>query len=171
MRSVTETLRQSVVVFSKNYLPISRVNIRRAIVLLVTGKAEPVDFIKGEIWEVRSPTLILQVPAHIRLHNSTERVWKVPPVNSREILRRDLHQCQYCGSRKHLTIDHIIPRSKGGKHTWKNVVIACASCNSRKGDRTPRQAGMSLKTEPRAPAHPTVAFAEQFWRSQQSNQS
>ncbi|NES82661.1 MAG: HNH endonuclease [Moorea sp. SIO2B7] len=172
MTTTTEILRQSVVVFSKNYLPISRVNIRRAIILLVTGKAEPVDFLAGVAGEVRSPTIILQVPAHIRLKiNSSERVWKAPPVNRREVLRRDKHQCQYCGSKKKLTLDHVIPRSKGGKHTWDNVVIACEPCNSSKGDRNPQQAGMSLKTKPKAPCHPAVAFAEQFWREQQVHQS
>lgn len=170
MTSATETLRQSVVVFSKNYLPISRINIRRAIVLLVTEKAEPVDFISGASWEVRSPSIILQVPAHIRLKiNGGERVWKVPPVNRREVLRRDQYQCQYCGSPKQLTLDHVIPRSKGGKHSWNNVVIACQSCNSRKGDRTPQEAGMFLNAKPKAPTHPAVAFAEQFWREQSVN--
>ncbi|AFY77554.1 restriction endonuclease [Pleurocapsa sp. PCC 7327] len=166
--SATEILDRSVVVFSKNYLPISRVNIRRAICLLVTGKAEPMEFADGMIFEVRSPNLILEVPAHIRLKiHSRERIWKVPPVSRREVLRRDKHQCQYCGSGKRLTLDHVIPRSKGGKHTWDNVVIACEPCNSRKGDRTPQEAGMLLKMIPKAPIHPAIAFAERFWRKQQ----
>jgi 5-methylcytosine-specific restriction endonuclease McrA len=166
--SITEILNQSIVVFSKNYLPISRVNIRRAICLLVTGKAEPLESITGAIFEVRSPNQILQVPAHIRLKiNSAERIWKMPPVNRREVLRRDKHQCQYCGNTKQLTLDHVLPRSKGGKHSWDNVVIACEPCNSRKGDRIPSEAGMILKTVPKAPTHPAIAFAEQFWREQQ----
>ncbi|HAA26455.1 MAG TPA: HNH endonuclease [Cyanobacteria bacterium UBA8553] len=169
MTIATEVLRQSVVVFSKNYLPVSRVNIKRAIALLVTGKAEPLDF-SGNAYRVHSPSLVLLVPQHIRLTlTDTERVWKVPPVNRREVLRRDKHTCQYCGSTKQLTLDHVIPRSKGGKHSWDNVVIACEQCNSRKGDRTPNQAGMILRTHPKAPIHPAVAFAEQFWREQQMN--
>jgi 5-methylcytosine-specific restriction endonuclease McrA len=167
--SATEVLRQSVVVFSKNYLPVSRVNIKRAISLLVTGKAEPLDF-SGKGYSVHSPSIVLLVPEQIRLTMAdTERVWKVPPVNRREVLRRDKHACQYCGSTKKLTLDHVIPRSKGGKHSWDNVVIACEPCNSRKGDRTPHQAGMTLRTTPKAPMHPAVAFAEQFWREQQVN--
>ncbi len=169
MTSATEVLRQSVVVFSKNYLPVSRVNIKRAISLLVTGKAEPLDF-SGKGYSVHSPSIVLLVPEQIRLTMAdTERVWKVPPVNRREVLRRDKHACQYCGSTKKLTLDHVIPRSKGGKHSWDNVVIACEPCNSRKGDRTPHQAGMTLRTTPKAPMHPAVAFAEQFWREQQVN--
>jgi 5-methylcytosine-specific restriction endonuclease McrA len=168
VNSATEILNQSIVVFSKNYLPISRVNIRRAICLLVTGKAEPLDMTAGMRFEVRSPNVIIEVPAHIRLKiNSAERIWKIPPVNRREVLRRDKHQCQYCGSIKKLTLDHVIPRSKGGKHAWDNVVIACEPCNSRKGDRTPQEAGLILRTTPKAPTHPAIAFAEQFWREQQ----
>jgi 5-methylcytosine-specific restriction endonuclease McrA len=98
-----------------------------------------------------------------------------PPLNRRsggflmramtEIIYEYRHQCQYCGSKKHLTIDHIIPRSKGRKHSWDNVAIACARCNSRTSDRTPQQAGISLKTKPQAPAHPAIAFAEVFWQT------
>lgn len=168
MSYVTEPLNHSVVVFSKNYLPISRVNIRRAVILLVTGKAEPMDLFSEINWEVRSPNLVVQVPNQIRLTlNSGDRLWKVPPVNRREVLRRDKHQCQYCGSKHKLTLDHVIPRSKSGKHSWDNVVTACENCNSRKGDRTPLEAGMSLKTIPKAPIHPTITFAEQFWQQQQ----
>ena len=166
MRMTTTVLEQSVVVFSKNYLPLSRINIKRAIALLVIGKAEPLHFADTAGWQVRSPNTVFFVPDHIRLTvASTERLWKTPAVSRREILRRDHQTCQYCGSGKRLTIDHIIPRSKGGKHTWDNVVIACERCNQHKGDRTPHEAGMTLRTKPKAPIHPTIAFAEQFWQA------
>ncbi len=165
--NTTKMLSQPVIVFSQNYLPISRVTIRRAIILLVKGKAEPMDLISSPSWEIRSPRLLLQIPAYIRLTiNSAERIWQAPPVNRREVLRRDKSQCQYCGSKKRLTLDHVIPRCQGGKHTWDNVVTACESCNSRKSDRTPPEAGMRLKTQPQAPSHPALAFAEEFWRAQ-----
>lgn len=170
IRNPMDVLGQSVVVFSQNYLPMSRVNIKRAVVLLVTGKAEPLDLIKGNTVQIRSPSQVFHVPQQIRLTvTSNERLWKVPPVNRREVLRRDHYSCQYCGSTKKLTLDHVIPRSKGGKHSWDNVVIACERCNSRKGDRTPLQAGMLLRSQPKAPMHPAVTFAEQFWREQQEN--
>ncbi len=162
----SQVLEQSVVVFSKNYLPISKINVRRAIQLLITGKAEALDLTQ-ESWLVRSPSMVLVVPAYIRLTvTSVERIWKVPPVNRREVLRRDNYTCQYCGSHKHLTLDHVIPVSRGGLHTWDNVVTACERCNQRKSDRTPIEASMPLHTKPKAPMHPTVAFAEQFWRSE-----
>lgn len=170
MTRTTDIFSKSVVVFSKNYLPISRIDLRRAIILLITEKAEPIDWFAGPIWEVRSPNLIFKVPAHIRLTvASAERIWKMPPVNRREVLRRDKSACQYCGSKKNLTLDHVIPRSKGGNHVWDNVVTACGTCNSKKSDRTPQQAGMPLRAQPKAPPHPAVAFAEQFWREQQVN--
>lgn len=160
-------LQQSVVVFSRNYLPMSRINIKRAVALLVTGRAEPLEFATGRLWEVRSPSVVLQVPEQIRLtFASGERTWKVPPVNRREVLRRDHHSCQYCGCTRRLTLDHVLPLSKGGKHAWNNVVAACEQCNQRKGDRTPDQAGMPLRNKPKAPAHPSVFFAETFWRQE-----
>lgn len=169
MTYVIEPSNPAVVVFSKNYLPISRVNLRRAVNLLIADKAEPLDYLCEIFWEIRSPNLILQVPAYIRLKiQGAERIWKIPPVNRREVLRRDKSQCQYCGSRKHLTLDHVIPRSKGGTHTWDNVVTACTDCNSRKGDSLPQEVGMKLKTTPKAPVHPALTFAEQFWSTQTS---
>ncbi len=105
----SQLLQQQIVVFSKNYLPLARINIKRAIVLLVTGQAESLAY-SGQQWEVRSPSVVLQVPEHIRLTVSNpERHWKLPPVSRREIFRRDQQRCQYCGSHQHLTLDHVIP--------------------------------------------------------------
>ncbi len=160
-------LQNSVVVFSKAYLPLARIHIKRAVVLLVTGQAESIDFGNTQIWEVRSPSTTLQVSEHIRLlMGNPERQWKIPPVNRREVLKRDQHRCQYCRSARKLTLDHVIPRSKGGPHTWDNVVAACERCNWTKSDRTPKEAGMPLLTKPKAPMHPAIAFADQFWKSQ-----
>ena len=162
-------LQNTVVVFSKNYLPVSRIPMKRAIVLLVTGQAEPIDlgdYAPGssQVWEVNSPNLVLQVPEHIRLTiGNPERHWKVPPVNRRGVLQRDNHTCQYCSSKKHLTLDHVIPRLKGGQHTWENVVAACSSCNGRKSDRLLHETNFRLRCKPKAPLHPAVTFAEHFW--------
>lgn len=153
----------------------ARINIKRAVVLLVSGRAEALDFTGGYSFMgcttlLRSPSLVLQVPEHIRLTmGSTERLWKLPPVRRREVLRRDAHTCQYCGSTKRLTLDHIIPRSRAGTHTWDNIVAACEGCNQEKGSRTPVEAGMKLDRKPKAPAHPAIAFAEQFWKAQQAD--
>ena len=166
MTSASQVLEQSVVVFSRNYLPVSRVNVRRAIALLMAGKAEALDLGNHTGCLVRSPSLIIVVPAYIRLTlTSRERIWKIPPVNRREVLQPDNHTCQYCGSNKRLTLDHVIPLSKGGQHTWNNVVMACERCNQHKSDRTIVKAGMPLRTKPKAPMHP-IAFAQKFWRGE-----
>lgn len=130
MTIATQVLEHSVVVFSRNYLPISRINIKRAIALLVMGKA--IALLSSKTWFVKSPNLVIAVPEYIRLTiASTERIWKVPPVNRREVLRRDRHSCQYCGSNNRNSLDHVIPLSKGGQHRWDNVVTACEQCNQR----------------------------------------
>jgi len=157
-----------VVLFSQNYLPMTRINLRRAVILLVTGRAEPLDFspdVEKIGWVMRSPSITLTVPEHIRLKTGgKERIWKISPVNRREVLRRDGHTCQYCGSKKRLTLDHVMPRSKGGQHSWDNVVAACAPCNSYKADRTPEMAKMQLRRKPQVPVHPVISFAGQFWK-------
>lgn len=169
MTQIGCTLQQPIVVFSQNYLPVNRIELRRAVVLLVTGKAEPLSWFDETAAVLRSPSQTLRVPAHIRLTlQAPQRVWRLPPVSRRDVLRRDRQTCQYCGRRTHLTLDHVLPRSKGGQHTWENVVTACERGNSRKGDRTPEQAGLTLRTLPKAPIHPAVAFAEQFWRDRQT---
>jgi 5-methylcytosine-specific restriction endonuclease McrA len=164
---------KSVVVFSPNYLPLNQINLKRAVILLATGKAEAINFFDcvEEILEIRSSNLVIQVTSAIRLFHSTERSWKIPPVSRKEILRRDANQCQYCGNRKQLTIDHVIPLSRGGKHIWNNVVIACSTCNSRKSNKTPEEAKMTLLKKPKVPKHPTVAFAGQFWQQDKHDSS
>jgi 5-methylcytosine-specific restriction endonuclease McrA len=163
-------LQNQVVVFSKNYLPLARINIKRAIALLITGQAETLEYSSTQQWQIRSANAVMVVPEHIRLTGGNpERQWKAPPVSRREVLRRDQHTCQYCGSTKHLTLDHIVPRSKGGTHTWDNVVAACSSCNAKKGDRFLHELSMTLKAKPKAPMHPAIAFSEQFWQDQEKN--
>ena len=99
--SITQVLEKTVVVFSQNYLPLCRVNIKRAVVLLVTNKAEPLNITTESGWHINSPSVVVYVPKHIRLKfASRERMWKLPPVNRRGILRRDHNTCQYCGSHR-----------------------------------------------------------------------
>jgi len=163
-------LKQYVVVFSQNYLPLCRVNIKRAIVLLLTNKAEPLNLSVEGGWKIHSPSLVLDVPKHIRLKiASGERMWKVPPVNRRQVLRRDHQSCQYWGSNQRLTLDHLILRSQCGSHRWNNVVIACEKCNSHQENHTPFEAGMQLRTKPKPPVHPAISLAEQFWINVQAN--
>lgn len=135
-------------VLNATYEPLSVVSARRAVVLLVNHKAELVH--AGErSWS--SERLTVPVPTVIRLR----RYVKVPyhrrvPLNRRAVFARDRHRCQYCGNGAE-NLDHVIPRSRGGDHAWENVVAACRTCNTRKGNRTPEEAGMTLRSRPRAP--------------------
>ncbi|BAZ51138.1 hypothetical protein NIES4103_37620 [Nostoc sp. NIES-4103] len=163
-----QVLKQSVVVFDQNYFPLCQVNIKRAIVLLITSKAEGLSFATQDRWRVHSLSLAVDVAKHIRLKiASSEWMWKVLPVNGWEVLRPpDHHSCQYCVSGKHLTLDHVIGRFQGNPHTGDNVVTAGERCNSPRSDRTPLEASMQLRKTPKAPVHPTISLAvSEAWRN------
>ncbi|AGY58929.1 HNH endonuclease [Gloeobacter kilaueensis] len=169
MKTSTNVLQQPVLVLSRSYLPVGRITVREAVCLIARGKAEPVIVEHLPCWPVRSVGCVLVVPAQICLTAaSVERLWKVPPVTRKELFARDGHTCQYCGAQRHLSIDHVLPRSRGGTHTWQNVVTACASCNNRKGDRTPEEAGLKLRVRPRPPVHPAITFAAKLWAGQEA---
>jgi 5-methylcytosine-specific restriction endonuclease McrA len=132
--------------------PLAVVAARRALVLVMAGKADVVS-VNGH--RFRSQALDLAGPSVIRLR----RFVRVPyrrraALSRRGVFIRDGHLCQYCG-RSAENVDHVVPRSRGGGHEWENVVAACRRCNSRKKDRTPAEAAMTLR---RAPYAPKAAF-------------
>jgi len=141
-----------VLVLNATYEPLNVVSVRRAVVLLLKEKAEIVE--AAQAW-LRAERAVLPVPLVIRLvyYVRISRAFGLP-LSRRTVLARDGYTCQYCGSqpgKAFLTIDHVIPRSRGGTTCWENVVTACAPCNRRKGDRTPEEAHMP---NPRRPARP-----------------
>ena len=91
-------------------------------------------------------------PIIIRLLNYVKFHTKPLKINRKRIYKRDNNQCVYCGSKKHLTIDHVLPKSRGGNNTWKNLVTCCLSCNLKKGNRTPDEAGMKMDVKPYEPS-------------------
>ena len=137
-------------VLNATYEPINVCTVRRAVVLLLKMKAEVVEQTDREL---HSANTTLTRPAVIRLVTYV----KVPrdthrrKITRRAVFARDGWTCQYCGCRTQLTVDHVIPRCKGGESTWENIVASCAPCNRRKGDRTPAQAGMHPHHAPRTP--------------------
>jgi len=158
-----------VLVLNATYEPLSVVSVKRAVVLLLKEKAEIVEAAAAKL---RSENLALPVPLVIRLVYFVKIPRRISlPVTRRGVLSRDHYTCQYCGvspPRKHLTVDHVLPRSRGGKTTWENVVTACEKCNGRKGSRTPAEANMHLLTEPRRPRYIAIAAlssseARQAW--------
>ena len=139
----------SVLVLNQNYEPLNVTNARRAIVLLDRGKAEVLEHASGS---VRSTSASLQLPSVIRLVYMIRRPRPQVRLSRREVFLRDGYTCQYCGLKsRELTLDHVIPRHRGGKHIWDNLVSACKSCNHRKGNHTPDEARMPLARLPRRP--------------------
>ncbi|MBT8461953.1 MAG: HNH endonuclease [Gemmatimonadetes bacterium] len=135
-------------ILNATYEPLSIVSARRAIVLVLRQKAVVLEE-SGTTW--RSERSSFQLPSVIRLKAYVKVPYarRVPP-NRRAVFARDEHACQYCGTGAE-NLDHVMPRSRGGTHTWENIVAACRKCNLRKGDRTPVEADMPLRSAPQAP--------------------
>jgi 5-methylcytosine-specific restriction endonuclease McrA len=166
-------LSQSVLVLNRHWMVIHVTNLRRAFCLLFQGYArvvgEDLQTYDFESWReisafeqeledsgayVATPGFRIRAPEVIQLTAYS----RVPPrrvkFSRRNIFLRDNYMCQYCGTRpltSELTIDHILPRSRGGKSTWDNVVLCCVSCNTRKGSRLPLEANMKLLSKPKRP--------------------
>jgi 5-methylcytosine-specific restriction endonuclease McrA len=157
-----------VLVLNATYEPINVCTVRRAVVLLLKEKAEVVEHGEFELHST-STTLarpvVIRLVTYVRIPRDTHR----RKITRRAVFARDEWTCQYCGSRSNLTVDHVVPRSKGGSSNWENIVASCAPCNRRKGNSLPRQVGMHLSKQPRTPsahvfihvASPTIPAA---WR-------
>jgi len=151
----------SVLVLNATFEPLSVVSVRRAVVLLLKEKAEIVEAAEAEL---RSEQLTIPTPLVIRLVYYVRIPYRVSiPLTRRTVLARDHYTCQYCGEqppRKELTVDHILPRSRGGHTTWDNVVTACQRCNGRKGNRTPEEANLKMRSKPAQPRYVALAMIE-----------
>lgn len=135
-------------VLNATYEPLCVVPARRAVVLVLKSKAEPIEH-NGAVF--RSEKLTIRVPSVIKLNYFVRVPFRARATLSRRaVLVRDEITCQYCGAKAE-NIDHVIPRSRGGMHTWENVVACCKRCNSRKENRLPAEAGLKLRRPPRAP--------------------
>ena len=138
-------------VLNAGYEPLAVVSFRRAIVLVLAGKATvvadgPTPVVSGSLTLPR-PTVIL-LARYVRVPHG-----RAVPVSRRGVLRRDEHRCAYCGGHAS-TVDHVLPRSRGGRDTWDNLVACCVRCKNLKGDRTPEEKGWSMRVRPRAPRGP-----------------
>jgi 5-methylcytosine-specific restriction endonuclease McrA len=159
-----------VLVLNASYEPINVCTVRRAVVLLLKAKAEVVDH---ATWELRSERATMSRPVVIRLmtYVIVPRDTHRRKITRRAVFARDNWTCQYCGSRSNLTVDHVIPRSKGGGSTWDNIVASCAPCNRRKADHLPEKAGMHPRCTPSMPqphvfihvSTPTIPAAWRQW--------
>jgi len=148
----------SVLVLNQNYEPLNVCNVRRAMVLVLRGKAEVIESARGVI---HSATASFVLPSVIRLVNFIRRPRPKVRLTRKEVFARDGWACVYCGKQtKDLTLDHVLPRHRGGQHTWENLVSACKPCNHRKAGRTPAEAKMAM---PREPAQPRVSIYYSFF--------
>lgn len=139
----------AVLVLNQNYEPLNVCGIRRAFVLLGSEKAE---LLERNHQVIHTPTMAIRAPSVIRLQYHVKRPRPRVKLSRREVFTRDRHTCQYCGKvSRDLTIDHVTPKHRGGRHEWENLVAACRACNHRKGSKTLPEARMTLLREPRAP--------------------
>jgi 5-methylcytosine-specific restriction endonuclease McrA len=144
--------RYRVLLLDKAFRPIRAVNWRRAMLLDLSGRVEVLQYYDRVVHTARA---VFPMPAVIRIPGWIERAPVTVALTRRNVLLRDGNVCAYCGYAgvgRELTIDHVMPRSRGGRTAWENVVTACAPCNRRKGDRTPIEAGMPLAATPHRPS-------------------
>ncbi len=142
-------INSAVLVLNQNYEPLNVCHARRAFVLIDRGKAEVLEHGEGGI---RTSRLLFLLPSVIRMIYMIKRPRPKMRLSRREVFNRDKYTCQYCSRQtRELTLDHVLPRHKGGRHEWENLVSACKTCNHRKAGRTPKEARMRLLREPFTP--------------------
>jgi 5-methylcytosine-specific restriction endonuclease McrA len=148
-----------VLVLNASYEPINVCTVRRAAVLVLKEKAEVIEVGRRDLHWARGSLprpVVIRLVTYVRIPRDPHR----RKITRRAVFARDGWQCQYCGARTALTVDHVIPRSKGGGSSWDNIVASCAPCNRRKGDRLPHQIDMHPRVKPRTPgAHIFIQLA------------
>jgi 5-methylcytosine-specific restriction endonuclease McrA len=133
-------------VLNLDYTPISVCTVQRAFLLVFLNKAEIVK--ANNQYSIHTVSQSYPMPSVIKLGRYVNVPYKGVVLSKENVFKRDGFQCQYCGTQKDLTLDHLIPKAKGGKTSWNNLVTACKKCNSLKGDYTPEQAGLQLAFKP-----------------------
>lgn len=145
------SLNRQVLILNQNYEPMSVIAAKKAVVLLYLGK---VEIIEHHSEYIHSVSRAFPYPSIVRLMSFISVPRKRVVLSRKNVLKRDNHRCQYCGSsHKMLTVDHVIPKNRDGDESWENLVCACVQCNNRKGNRTPEEAGMHLSRRPQKPNH------------------
>lgn len=162
-------LQEPCLVLNRNWSPVTFLPVQTAIVNVMRDMASVLDvedylLLTFEEWialdresdrVIRTTNASIPAPEVIVLKKYGERPPRKIVFNRPNLAKRDAHSCQYCGAdlrREKVTVEHVLPRSRGGPTTWENCVAACEGCNSRKADQTPQEAGMKLRTVPKVPA-------------------
>jgi 5-methylcytosine-specific restriction endonuclease McrA len=152
-------LQLPVLLLNQNYEPLTILKLKRAITLIILGKVDTIENENGKL--IHAISLTYRVPSVIRLKYFVKIKRKEISLTKKNIIKRDSHQCQYCGKRTGLmTADHIMPKALGGEESWENLVCACHECNNRKGDHSLQQSGMRLLKKPKRPSYFTFVLNE-----------
>ena len=142
---------QQVLVLNSSYEPLNVCSVRRAHVLVFKGKAEVIEELEQQLHSATDTFAwphVIRLVAYVRVPRAVQR-----KISRRALFARDGWRCVYCGTASgRLTLDHVVPRSRGGTSVWENVVTSCAPCNLRKGNRLPEEVSMTLRKQPRPPA-------------------
>ncbi len=139
----------NVLVLNQDYQPLSICSVQRSMKLLFLEKAELLHDVPNR--KIRTVNDNYIYPSVIRLRRYINIPYTRIVLSRRNVMKRDRQTCQYCSSKSDLTLDHVVPKSRGGVDSWENLVTACNKCNVRKGDRTPEEAKMLLKRNPFRP--------------------
>lgn len=155
---MTGVQNRKVLILNQDYRALTVCSVQKAFILVYLNKAELI----AEVGSIRLHTVSenFAMPSIIRLHRYINLPYKGVMLSRQNIFKRDGNRCQYCGSSQDLTLDHVMPRSRGGQSNWENLVTACKSCNSKKGDYTPQEAGMELARTPFKPSF--IMFLRDF---------
>jgi len=140
-----------VLVLNQDFSPLMVCSIERAFILVYLNKSEMIKPANG--YKLHSVTKTFPMPSVIRLNRYVNAPYKGVNLTRQNIFKRDGFECQYCGTKRDLTIDHVVARAKGGLDTWTNLVTACKKCNARKGDYSPEAANMPLRRKPFKPSY------------------
>ncbi len=147
---MNNNLNKKVLLLNQSYQPLMTVGAKRAIILSFTDK---VEVLERYVDQVHSVSLSIFVPSVLRLKDYVKFNQKRIPLSRKNILKRDGHVCQYCDSKTNfMTVDHIVPKDKGGGDSWENLVAACIPCNTKKGNKLLKDINMNLLKKPKAPS-------------------
>jgi len=152
-------LNKAVLLLNQNYEPMSVVDVRKAVVLYYLNK---VEIVEKDGLLIRAVSVVYPVPSVVRLLNYKSVPRKHIMLSRKNVIKRDNFQCQYCGTKvPPFTVDHVLPKNRGGGDHWENLVCACVKCNNKKGNKLPEEAGMHLMRKPQKPSN--LFFIQHFF--------
>lgn len=144
-------MKGGVLVLNQDFTPLTVCSVNRAFLLVFLDKAELLKTEEGAV--MRSIDRTFPKPSVIKIGRYINIPYRGVVLTRTNVFKRDGNKCQYCGASRSLTLDHLIPRSKGGQSTWRNLVTACRNCNAKKGDQSPEELGMILRQQPIKPSY------------------